>query len=84
MTFQTTCGAANGPSPGQNTFTSELFGKCLVNFLIVNNVPENQLNPSPDFSHNYTEKCITRTNPWILGDKIIVDYTPIKTCDCNA
>lgn len=76
------CGVLDGPVNGQTEFISEFLGNCLVNFLLVNNVPENQLNPSPDFEHKYAERKIVRSNPWITGDKLTVDYTPCKNCNC--
>jgi len=79
MTRQYVCGATtDSPQNGQTTFTAEFLKECFVNFLIINNVPENQLNPSPDFTHNYLEGKITRGNPWVTGDKLIIDYTPCK------
>lgn len=77
---QFTCGVADGPINGQTEFIADFLGKCFVNYLLVNNVPENQLNPTCDFTHSYAEKKIKRGNPWVTGDKLIVDYTPCNNC----
>lgn len=80
MTYQAICGEPNGPTAGQTTFQADFLKTCFVNFLIIDNIPENQLDPSGDFSHNYVEGKIKRTNIWVLGNKLIVDYTP---CNCK-
>lgn len=74
----------DGPTVGQSIFRAEFLGECFVNFIIVNNANENQLNPDPDFSHNYLEKTITRTNTYLVNDKLIIDYTPsCSNCNCK-
>lgn len=80
-TKQFVCGEnAESPVNGQTIFNADFLGNCQVNFLLVNNIPENQLEPSADFTHSYVQKQIKRTNAWITGDKLIIDYTPCKDC----
>lgn len=82
MTLQFTCGNPDSPVSGQTEFVHKSLKGILINFIIVNNVPENQLNPNPDFEHNYIEGKIKRgENTWSIGDKLIVDYTPCKNCN---
>lgn len=82
MTKQYVCGATpDSPQNGQTTFTAKFLEECFVNFLIVNNINETQLPPSPDFTHSYITGTITRVNPWVTGDKLVIDYTPCKTCE---
>lgn len=77
-----TCGIGDGPISGQSIFTAKFLKNCLVNFIIVNNTPENQLDPNPDFQHNYIYGTIDRgTNVWSAPDKLIIDYTPCKNCN---
>ncbi len=72
--LQYTCGEPNGPVPGQTTFTSEDLKMIFIRDIIVNNANENQLEPTPDFSHNYIMGKLGRgTNQWTLGDKLTVN-----------
>lgn len=82
MTRQFVCGASGScPVNGQTTFTSDFLLNSFVNFIIVNNINETQLDPSPDFSHSYVTGTLVRSNPWVTGDKLVVDYSP---CKCGA
>lgn len=80
---QFVCGTGNGPVNGQTTFTADFLENCFVNFIIVNNVNESQSAVSPEFSHSYIMGCLTRTNPWVTGDNLIIDYTNCKCQNCN-
>lgn len=80
-TKQYTAGAnPESPVNGQTVFEADFLKTCFVNYIIVNGSIETQLDPSPDFIHNYIHGKITRTNPYITGDKVIIDYTP---CNCK-
>lgn len=77
-----TCGIGDGPVAGQVTFTASFLKECQVNFIIVNNVPENQTEPNPDFQHSYVYGTINRgSNAWDTADKLTIDYTTCKNCD---
>jgi hypothetical protein len=81
MVKQFTCGVGNGPVAGQSIFQAEFLKNCIVNFIIVNNIPENQLNPSPNFKHSYVEGTIDRSpNVWFVSDKLIIDFEPCNNC----
>lgn len=59
---------------GQFTFTSAaLIGATEMNFIIVNKVIEFI---DDDFSFNSGTGEITRTNPWVAGDKMITPHKP--------
>jgi len=82
MTRQFVCGDPDGPVAGQTIFKARFLKDVFVNFIIVNNVTENQLEPSPGFIHSYVKGEISRgANPWITGDKLIIDFTKCKLCD---
>jgi hypothetical protein len=78
--LQTVVGDEGGPIPGQMTYVNEKLRNAIVQFLIVDNVPENGLSPSPDFVNAPIQAMITRNNPWVLGNKLIVVYT---NCNCK-
>lgn len=83
MTQQFVCGAtSDSPVNGQINFTADFLKNCFVNFLIVNNINETQLAPSPDFTHSYVMGTLVRSNPWVTGDKLVIDYTPCKCQNC--
>jgi hypothetical protein len=80
-TKQFTVGQPDAPNPGSTIFQHEFLRSCLVNFIIVDNVPENQLKPNPDFRHSYVEGEIDRSpNIWVIGNKLIIDYSPCENC----
>jgi hypothetical protein len=78
--LQTVVGLPGCPTPGQTTYQNELFRNAIMQFLIVNNVCENGLAPSGDFSHDPLTGTVTRNNPWVTNDKAIFVYS---TCNCN-
>lgn len=81
MTFLQTCvGMNDGPTAGQTQFQNELFKNSVVQFLIVNNVPENRMTPLPDFLHDPIMGVVTRTNIWVQNDKAIFLIT---NCNCK-
>jgi len=79
MTLQIVCGNTNAPIPGTVSYQSDLLRYAIVEFLIVNNSPENCLLPNPDFTHDPLTGTITRGNQWVVGDKIIIIYSK---CNC--
>lgn len=79
-TKQFVCGNTDSPIAGQTVFESSFLKECLVDFIVVNNAIETQLNPLPDFTHNYIEGKITRNNGWQIGDKLVVNYISCKNC----
>ena len=81
QTKQFVVGNADAPIAGQTTFSADFLKDCQVCFMIVNNNMENQLEPSPDFTHSYIEGKISRGgNVWNLGDKVIIVYSSCKNC----
>lgn len=81
MIEQFVCGDADGPIPGQTVFTHSCLRDALVDYIIVNNSPENQLEPTPGFSHNYIKGELNRSpNVWALSDKLIIH---LRECNCS-
>lgn len=79
---QFVCGNSGAPVAGQTLFQSEFLKGVLVDYIIVNNVNENQLNPSPDFTHDYVEGIVSRgSNTWQLADKLIIVYSECLKCN---
>jgi len=78
--IQTVVGEIGGPIPGQMTYINDKLKGAVVQFLIVDNVPENCLDPDPDFFNNPIKGEIRRKNQWDLGNKLIVVYSP--NCSC--
>ncbi len=82
MTRQFTVGS-NDKSPvnGQTKFTADFLGSCFVNFIMIDNVPMNQLSPNPQFVHSYVENFVDIA-PLVFntGSKIVFDITPVKPC----
>lgn len=79
-TQQFVVGNAGAPIAGSTIFQADFLKNSIVHFLLVDNVPENQLNPNPDFKHNYIEGTIDRApDVWTIGNKLIVVYS-----DCNS
>lgn len=59
---------------GLTTFSdASLIGATEMNFIIVNKVIEFI---DDDFTFNSVTGEITRTNPWVVGDKMITPYKP--------
>jgi hypothetical protein len=78
-TLQVVCGEKSAPVAGQTTYQNDLLKNVIVHFIIVNNVPENGLEPSPNYAHNYLSGLLDRfPNRWSIGDKLIVFYS--KMC----
>jgi hypothetical protein len=82
--LQTVVGDEGGPVPGQTTYRNTKLENAIVQFLIVNNIPENGLEPEPDFFNNPIKGEIKRNNPWVnpwvLADKLIIVY---EKCNCK-
>lgn len=80
MTRQFSVGAnANSPQNGQTTFTSDFLGECFVNYIMIDNQPINQLQPTADFRHYYLQNMIDMAPlTFVTGSKIIFDITPVK------
>lgn len=77
-TLQYVAGNPNSPVPGSTTFQTDLLRNCIVEFLIVNNVNETCLGGA--FSFSTALCCVTRNNPYVAGDEIIIVYSK---CQCN-
>jgi len=74
-------GQNESPQVGQTVFKSDFLKNVVVHFLIVDNVPEHQLNPDPCFRHNSAEGTIDRApNIWTLNNKLIVVYSECEKC----
>lgn len=79
--YQFVCGDSDGPVAGQTKFKADFLKRVFVNFLIVDNAIENQLEPSPAFKHNYVQGELDRSpNVYTTGDKLIIDY---DECSCK-
>lgn len=79
QTKQFTVGNGDGPIPGQTIFKADFLKNVFVDYLIVDNINESQLLPTPNFTHNYVEGVIDRmSNPWVIGNKLIVVYSECK------
>lgn len=78
--LQTCVGDEGGPTPGQTTYKNTKLENAIVQFLIVDNVPENGLEPQPDFFNNPIKGEIKRNNVWVLGNKVIIVY---ENCNCK-
>lgn len=80
-TKQYTVGSSlKSPLNGQTEFESDFLKSCQVDFIVVNNIIETQLNPNPDFVHNYIEGKLIRKNPFQTGDKVVIVYSK---CNCK-
>ena len=80
MTFQFTVGDSGGPTAGTSTFESTLLKWIFINDITINNGVQNQLEPNPEFTHNYVQGRLKlgNNNEWKLGDKLIIDYDKCK------
>lgn len=78
--LQTCVGMNGGPTVGQVQYQNDLFKKSFVEMIVVNNVTENRLNPSPDFTHDPLEGIVKRNNVWEPNDKAIFFYS---NCNCK-
>lgn len=80
--LQTVVGNQGGPVPGSSTYQNDLLRNSIVQFCIINNVPENGLQPDCDYTHNPLEGTLKREhgNTWILGDKVIIVYSKCNQC----
>lgn len=82
MTLQKVCGAGGtSPIAGLNIYQNDILINSMVHFLIVDNIPENSLSPSPDFTFDQLSGTITRTNQWLVGVKAIIVYSK---CNSNC
>lgn len=78
-TLQKVCGMSpTAPTAGVNTYQNDILQGSILHYIIVNNVNENGLSPTPDYTFNPTEGIITRQNEWQLGDKVVFVYS--KCC----
>jgi hypothetical protein len=76
-TLQVTVGACGGPLPNTNTYVNEILRNAIVHSVLINNVPENGLYPTPDWISTPLQASLTRMNgnTWIAGDKVIIFYS---------
>lgn len=79
--LQFVVGNPGAPIPGTDTYQTDLLRNAIVNFAIIDNVPENGLQPTPDYIHDPIHGILTRCNgnKFLLGMKGIIDYS---TCNC--
>lgn len=80
-TLQKVAGNTGAPVPGNTSYQNDLLINSALHFVIIDNVPQNGLNPTPD----YTFDTITGTfdfspNTFQVGTKIIFVYAK---CNCN-
>jgi len=78
--LQTAVGINGGPTLGQTQYQNDLFKRSVVEVIIVNNVPENRLEPLPDFKQDPILGVVTRNNIWVQNDKAIFF---ISNCNCQ-
>jgi len=76
-TLQCTVGSCGGPLPNTDTYYNEILRNAVVHLLIINNVPENGLYPTPDWTSTPLQASVTRMNgnKWIAGDKVVIFYS---------
>jgi len=81
-TKQFTVGSSNcSPVAGQTRFIADFLESCFVNFILIDNIPINQLEPNPQFRHSYVERFVDISHlTFVTGGKIIFDITPVKPC----
>lgn len=56
------------------TNTLQLPAGAKVHFILVDNVPENILDPASDFDYNTGTALLTRGANWITGQKVVAPY----------
>lgn len=72
------CGAPSGPTAGVPVFYSPFLSTCIVNSLVVNNVPMNCIYPTPDLNHYPNQQLLVNNKGnWAVNDKIEIDFTPL-------
>lgn len=79
--LQTSVGVEGGPVVGQTTYRHPKLEGAIVQFIIVDNVVENCIEPQPDFTNNPIAGEIKRNNVWAIPNKLIVVYSP--NCNCQ-
>lgn len=68
-------GNAGSPVNGTYTYTNtDLIGGTDLSFILVNRVPEFS---GDDFSFNPSTGTITRVNPWVTGDVVVIPYNQL-------
>ncbi len=78
-TLQKVAGNFNSPVPGANTYQTDYLIGAIVHFIIVNNVNEDGMGSTPDYTFDSMSATLTRNNVWILGDRVIIVYSK---CNC--
>jgi len=74
-------GFPGGPLLGTNYFTSEIIRNAIVHLIIIDNVPQNDLEPSPDYVFDSTTGTITiQIGTWVTNNKLIILYTKSNCC----
>lgn len=80
-TLKVTAGYPGGPTIGTNFFTSEILRNAVMHFIIVDNIPINDMVPDPEY---YFDTAIGKmewvnSNTWQPSNKIIFVYSK---CGC--
>lgn len=81
-TLKVTVGFSGGPAIGTNFFQSDLLRNSVMHFIIVDNVPINDLIPEPEYVFDTAAGKMewVGTNTWAANNKIIFVYSK---CNCN-
>lgn len=81
QTLQKVSGVGNGPTPGTSTFQSDVLIDSKVHYIMVDNIPQNHLSPSPDYIFdNLIGEIDISPSTWGSANKLIVVYSQ---CQCN-
>lgn len=79
-TLQKVAGNPNAPVPGLSNYQNDVLKGSVLHYVIIDNVPQNELAPTPDYTFNSTLGVFDfAPNTFQLGTKIIFVYS---NCQC--
>jgi hypothetical protein len=74
-TKQYLVGGIGGPIAGSGVFQSEDLQDILIDYIIIDGIPESGLQPTPQYVHSYLEGILDRSPIlWVPGQKLTVNY----------